>query len=165
MKFIYSILSLLLLFACKTSEKTNDDVSINEAPQNEIVIELAAGSNSGFESATKKVITDQDEFTHVWEEAYRNFLNRPKPPKVDFNEYQIVLVAMGMKTSGGYSIKIESINNTSGNYLVNVLETSPGKSCVTTEVVTFPFQLIQVKKAEGKTLFKVSEKIINCKSE
>ena len=165
MKLLSTILPLILFFACKTTETTSKDLSIEEKPQQEIIIELASGTNSGFEKAISKVITSQAELTETWGEAYKNLMPSPKPPKIDFEEYQVVLVAMGMKNSGGYSIKIASVNNSKGNYMINVTETSPGKNCMTTEALTFPFQLIQVKKPTGKTIFNVTEKVIDCKSE
>lgn len=165
MRIIYTIIPIIFLFACKTSQPTSEDLSTKEVPHQEIIIELATGTNSGFETAITKVITNQDEFTKVWKQAYNNYLKKPTLPKVDFNEYQVILVALGMKTSGGYSIKIDKIINSNGNYIIAVTELSPGSNCMTTEAITYPFQLVQVKKAIGKISFKITKKTVDCKSE
>ncbi len=166
MKFISSILPLLLFFACKSTKTTNNNVIVKETTQEEVVfIELVKGTNSGFEEPLQQVITNQDELTKTWEQVYLNYFDKPKPPRVDFNENQVILIAMGMKTSGGYDTQIRSINLSNENYTVEVIETSPGKGCMTTEAITYPFQLVQIKKPKGKTTFNITQKVIDCKSE
>ncbi len=164
MKPLCYISALILLISCKVSNPVSEDLNIEETPQLEIMIDLSSGTNGGFEDPTKKVIKTKEEFLQLWADAHRNLLPPPKAPEVDFEEYQVVIVAMGMRTSGGYSIKINSVNNSKGNLMISVTETSPGKGCMLTEALTFPFQMIQIKKNDGKVFFNVTEKVIDCES-
>ena len=174
---IYSI-SIILLFSCKPSETASNDIKesapvVKENDANmEIetslsipVIEIAAGTNGGFETTERKIITNQEELNAVWSKAYSRYLNKIEAPEIDFNQFNVAMVAMGMRNSGGHNIKVLGINTKKGGQTIIVEETSPGEGCMTTEAITFPYQIVQFKKISDTPYdFENTARIINCDS-
>ena len=99
----------------------------------------------------------------AWNAAFSRFSDQPKPAKIDFENQLILLVTMGEKNSGGYSIKIDSIVENEKTIVVTILETSPGKSCITTSMMTYPYQMVELKNSTKEVIFKTIEKFYDCK--
>lgn len=70
----------------------------------------------------------------------------------------IAVVGMGEKPTGGYSIKVKSIENIEGTTKITVEERSPGKDDIVTEALTYPQTVVKVKGAAGKGFQVVNEK-------
>ena len=163
MKNFSLIFIAVVLFACKTGETTTaSDTKKDKALP---IIELRAGHNSGFIQAVNKVITTQEELTEVWTVLFANYMKKENAPEIDFEHNIVVLVAAGEKNSGGFSIAVTRALATSSNVQLTVVSTSPGKNCVLTEAITYPFQLIQLQKTGQDVVFNASEKVIDCESE
>ncbi|MCB0402822.1 MAG: protease complex subunit PrcB family protein [Flavobacteriales bacterium] len=139
-------------------------MSVKQKKENLPVLEIASGNNSGFETPTMKVISTMEDLSQTWEIAYKNYLKKKEFPAVDLEEFDVILVALGERNSGGYSIQVESAVSIGNAVTVTVIETKPGSNCMTTEAITYPFQLVQIPKT-GKTIsFEKTEKVIHCKS-
>ncbi len=162
MKNIFILISILGLLSCKSSQSTTNSVmeKIIFTP-----IELQSGDNGGFKSKTNLVISTQEEFLKIWDQAFANYMNKETAPSIDFEKNVILLVALGQKTSGGHTIKVNSVVETKDNTVVNILETSPGKDCMTTEAITYPYQIVQIEKPNKNVQFSAIEKVIDCDSE
>ena len=146
----------ILLFSCKPTENSSD----HNKPL--LFIELNAGKNGDFTQKVNRVISNQNDFNEVWDKAFSNFTDKEKTPEIDFKNKLILLVTMGQKNSGGYTIKIDQLTETQDNITVTILETSPGKSCVTSEVLTFPYQIVEIDKTTKKLVFETKEKVYDC---
>ena len=64
---------------------------------------------------------------------------------VNFEEETIVLIDMGTRNTGGYTIDIQSFTEENNYIRAKVLLTLPGENCVTTQAITNPFKLIMLK--------------------
>jgi len=159
-KLLVILTSLATLFACSKANKS----MVKYSPKNTILIELHSGNNGDFKEEKNQVITNNTVFEKVWKQAYANFMIKDEMPEVDFEKNIVLLVAMGEKTSGGHTIKITNATETSNNTIVNVLATSPGKGCMTTESITYPFQIVQIEKPKTHVDFKVTKRVIVCES-
>lgn len=157
-KLLIILTSLVTLFACSKANKN----MVKYSPKNTIIIELHSGNNGGFKEETNQVITNKAEFEKIWKQAYANYMIKEETPEVDFEKNVVLLVAMGEKSSGGHTIKITNATETSNNTIVNVLSTSPGKGCMTTESITYPFQIVQIEKPNKPIEFKIEKKVIDC---
>ncbi|MDF1673226.1 MAG: protease complex subunit PrcB family protein [Vicingaceae bacterium] len=162
MKNILILISILGLLSCKSSQSSTSSVmeKVVFTP-----IELKSGNNGGFKTKTNLVISTQEEFLKIWNQAFANYMNKETAPEVDFEKNIILLVALGEKTSGGYTIKVDNVIETKDNTVVNVLYTSPGKGCMTTESITYPFQIIQIEKPNKAILFSKKNIVFGCESE
>ena len=69
---------------------------------------------------------------------------------VDFKKKDVLVLYQGQKTSGGYSIDIESVVNDNSTILVKKKEIHPKASEITTTVITSPYCIALIPK--GKKL-------------
>jgi hypothetical protein len=159
---LFLIVLSVTLFSCKTCQPTQK--SRNESVKNPSVMfnELNSGNNGGFNEKTNKVITSQTELDALWEAAFVNYMLKEKAPVVDFKTQTVLLVALGEQNSGGSEIKVEQITETKEGLNVSVLNTKAGEGCVTSDVITYPYQIVQIEKAGKKISFSSTEKIIDC---
>ncbi|WP_019028323.1 protease complex subunit PrcB family protein [Colwellia piezophila] len=63
---------------------------------------------------------------------------------VNFEKETILLIDMGTRNTGGYSIAIPSVTVENDHVRAQVLLGLPGNNCVTTEALTNPFKLIKL---------------------
>jgi len=83
--------------------------------------------------------------------VYYDTLNQPDSP-------HIYVVAMGEKSTGGYSINIETVNiDNAGNVEVIVKETSPGLDSIVTMAITYPTCMITLDKLPNSIIVKNTE--------
>ena len=169
MRFLI-IIAALTFFSCKPSEKsTTVENNIPEIESKDLTktnnIEftiLKEGTNSGFKTVENKVINSTEELSKVWSVLFQNYMEVPPLPKVDFKAFTAILVSMGEQNSGGYTINVKSIVDSKSEEKVIVNESKPGASCMTTSVMTYPFQLIMLPKTAGKISFERKETIYEC---
>lgn len=146
-----------MLFSCASTKESTSNTG-------EIVFKsITKGKNSGFENPTTKVIVTQQELEIIWKQAWSRFSDVPQLPTIDFSKNQVVLIALGAKNNGGYSLEIEKITESKKEFTVNYFETKAGENCMTTQAIVFPFELIEIEKTAKKVVFNSSEKIVDCK--
>lgn len=162
MKNIFILISILGLLSCKPSESSTSSVAEKTVFT---PIEIQSGDNGGYKTKTNLIISTQKEFLQIWEQAFANYMNKETAPEVDFEKNVIILVALGQKTSGGHTIKVNSVIESKDNTIVNILNTSPGKGCMTTEAITYPYQIVQIEKPKNTVQFSTIGKVIDCDSE
>ena len=78
------------------------------------------------------------------ESQYANFL------KVDFKKKDVLVLYQGQKTSGGYSIDVESVVNDNSTIVEKKKEIQPKAGEITTTVITSPYCIALIPK--GKKL-------------
>ena len=113
--------------------------------------ELIAGSNGGgFDSGQYKVIKTQLEFN----KELLNYSIFSPPKNIDFTQGQVLLVDMGLQNTGGYSIKVESIDVRETNVIANLSLEKPGDNCLTTQAMTNPYQFVYISTLKEILLHK-----------
>ena len=162
MKYLLLILTLCTFFACKSSEQTK---TANPPIATEKPIEfnvIKSGTNGIYKSATELKIEESAKLDAVWAELFKNYSRQAPIPIVDFTKNSVIVVTMGEQNSGGHSIKISSVSETDKAIIVNIEESKPGSTCITTSVMTYPFQLIEIPKSDKKFIFNRTKKVIEC---
>lgn len=114
--------------------------------------EVMKGGHSNIEVAQSFVIKDQASLNNVF--ASINQTREPKLsiPSIDFESEMLIALFMGMKNSGGYSVKIDSIISKPKELVVFVKETKPKGR--TTMVMTQPYYIAKIKKTNKTVVFK-----------
>lgn len=168
---IFIPISLLVIFAaCKTTKEvtdttqTTENTNINTDPTFKEVIfsTLSEGNNGGFIGKQNVVITSQEKLEEVWNEAYSNYMKKPPVPTLNFETKMVLLTTMGEQNNGGFSIKIASITEHENNLMVIVEENIPDNNCMTTSVITYPYEIVEIPATIKKIVFKNVEKIYSC---
>ena len=63
---------------------------------------------------------------------------------IDVQRSNFVILNMGEKSTGGYSIAVESVQETEKNIIINVKESSPEPDAMVTQGVTYPFCVVKI---------------------
>ena len=110
--------------------------SNTDTVESSVLVERQHGGTSG---KRVEVITDQSTLnTRLTEYG-------EQPVDVDFTAGQVILVDMGPKNTGGYSIDIASIEEYNNHVTANVVFQYPGANCAVTLALTHPFSFIVVE--------------------
>lgn len=120
----------------------------------------------GNEKSWLKVIKNQQE----WEEYFYSTMaaityvqgKAPVAPELDFKNYQVIAGGLGLRSSGGYTLAIDSVRQFEDVMYIHVLDIRPGPGCVVTAALTYPSITVLVKKTETPIRYSVSELIASC---
>jgi PrcB C-terminal len=87
---------------------------------------------------TKRVFRD--------EQALADYLGGigGRPPRVDFERRQVLLVSPGPRSSTGYALDVVSVRERDGKVTVTVRERTPGLGDRVEPRVTFPYRLLSL---------------------
>lgn len=152
------ILSLLLFisFACNSSTGIEDerDEKVEffenaESVEFETVAQTVDQSTSGsteFEENQELIIKSEQEFRELWVDLHQQRSPAPDVPVINFDNNIVIAVLMGVQNTGGYYTDIEQVGVFDGVTGISVLETMPGEGCVTTQMLTMPYHIIQISK-------------------
>tara|TARA_B100000809_G_scaffold266057_1_gene327129 strand:+ start:10005 stop:10514 length:510 start_codon:yes stop_codon:yes gene_type:complete len=167
---LLAFILITLLFSCKASkqEKKTEELNVKTVEAREEVsavafTEVKSGENSDYKKAQNLIITTQEEMDLNWSKMFGKYPRKPPIPMVDFETKQLLLVAMGEQATGGYTIKVSSIEKTTKGILVTIEDAKPGKACNNTSALIYPFQLIEMPKTEKEITFARVSKINACK--
>lgn len=122
--------------------------------------EIAKGSMSGLKEPTRLVVTNETQWSQVWQK--HSFGRTPKPPvpKVNFKEEMVLFVTLGQRNTGGYSVAIQRIEQEEGKVVVHVDTKSPAPGAITLQVLTAPFHVVAAKTKELPVSFKIDGKVL-----
>lgn len=123
---------------------------------------VKSGADSGYKKAQNSIIGSQREMDMTWEKLYGNLSRKPPIPMVDFSTKQLLLVTMGEQPSGGYSISVREVSQHSRGVVVTIEDAKPGKSCINTSVLTYPFQLIEMSRVAAEMSYVRIAKVNEC---
>ena len=62
----------------------------------------------------------------------------------DTDKANFIILNMGEKRSGGYSIGVESVVETTDKILVKVKETAPEPGSMVTQAITYPYAVVRI---------------------
>jgi hypothetical protein len=114
---------------------------------------LASGQNSAARVPLVRVIRGPDLWADLWAAVTANQLNPPERPAVDFSEEAVVVLLLGERRTGGYSIAIEQIIDRRESVEVVVEVTRPEPGAMVTQALTSPFYIAAVPVADKKIAF------------
>lgn len=119
-------------------------------------VRLHTGVQSGFTRNSEIVIRDADEFTRRWRGVQQG---SPEAvlPEVDFEKTTVVLVATGTRNTEGHSVRVDSVAPLSTGVTVYYTVTSPGRRCMSLQVLTSPIEVVSFARVAGEVKFKKSE--------
>ena len=80
---------------------------------------------------------------------------------VDFRSKRAVLLSMGGRSTGGYSIKVDAVEDYDDYIKLKVLLTKPGNNCITTQALTSPYQFIEIE-SDKELVIEEKVMVVNC---
>jgi len=115
--------------------------------------ELAKGNFSGFTDAKQEVIKTKADWEKTWAKLSARGSDRDKLPQVDFTKEMVVLVAMGQKRTGGYSIEVTKVETFGDKLKIHIKRREPPPDAFTLQVITSPFHAVAARKNDLKPEF------------
>jgi PrcB C-terminal len=114
-----------------------------EAPNSRTI---EKGDQSNVDDAKQVLVRTEAEWTKLWQQ---HATGRPKP-SVDFSKEMVVGLFMGSRPNAGFSTAVISATAGNGALIVRYTETMPGAGSVSAQILTFPFHLVAIPKADVK---------------
>ena len=109
---------------------------------------IEKGDQSNIDAAKQVLVRTEEEWTALWNQ---HSPDRPKP-RVDFSKEMVVGVFMGSRSNSGFSTAITLATTGNGVLIVRYTETVPRPGAITAQVITFPFHLVAIPKADVKEM-------------
>lgn len=149
------VLVLLTVFmtACGPTKQSGNMEETPSKNQKTVPFEvLVQHSHGGYDQPQIKVIKEPTELQAIYLKI--NMTRRPgfPIPEVDFDKEMIIALYMGEKNSGGYSITIDSVEETKNELIINVKESEPGQ--IATTVICQPFCIVKMPTTKKEVVFK-----------
>lgn len=105
---------------------------------------VAHGASSGFKGKLQRVITTDADWNKLWSQHTSKRYPPLAAPQIDFTKEMVIVVWTGSRSSGGYSVAIEKVEDDGQNLVVTYRETrssSGGRTLALTQphhAVTVP---------------------------
>lgn len=167
----FSTLALLIsIAACDVTDTGVDEPGLSEdavklefATVDSAVITLdqSAYGSYAFRESTRLVLETEQEFESFWELLHHNISPTPDTPDVDFSEYTVLAVMMGVQNTGGYSITVSEVISDDGIIHVMIEEMAPGSGCDNIQVLTSPYHIVKIPAVTGAEFKYVIERNTN----
>ena len=101
---------------------------------------------SGITTPARLIIRDDSSYARFWAS-----LGAGDRPAVDFSRDIVIAAAAGQRATGGNAIAVERVTRAGDGLAVEVVETSPGAGCMTTQALTQPVDVVVVAAADART--------------
>lgn len=102
------------------------------------------GEQSNVDDAKQVLVRSDAELRQLWQQ---HAPDRPLP-RVDFSKEMLIAVFMGSRPNAGFSTAIVSATTAAGVLMVRYSETRPGASTVAAQILTFPYHIVAIPKAD-----------------
>ncbi len=140
-------------------------ISCSNQGEEEIIIPFAVihtGVYSAIGDKREVVIKNNEDYQKLMAEVYNNLDQMPQIPDVDFSKNYVVAMFMGSRNTGGYTLKFDKVIKRADDLTVSAYETSPGKTCIVTEAISQPYEIIKIPRIEKKVKFIRKQKVNEC---
>jgi hypothetical protein len=116
---------------------------------------ISTGTRSGITAARQVVVKTPGEWQKLLTQKAAPELKPDDPnAKVDFTKEMVLGVFLGQRATGGYGVVIKDVKEQKGKLLVTYQEVMPGAGNITIQVITYPYQLVAVKKSSLPVVWK-----------
>ncbi len=153
--------ALLITTAC--SQAPNKSSKAVQTDSTMKWTKLISGDQCNMENPMNMLITSQAQFDSAWNRAFTMDMP-PEKPVIDFTKNSVVALFLGTVNTGGHSIEITGIKANEGNRILITAEHKlPGKNCLSTQAIEFPYYLALINQAAPvKIDFSIIKKELDC---
>ena len=131
-KILISAFAVVLASCSSASIKTTDANKLYEV--------LTQQSNGGASIRFFEILSEPSEIKMLQNDDTL----KHKVSALDVQNANFVILNMGEKTTGGYSIGIENVVETDSNIIITVKETNPDPESMVTQAFTMPFCVVKI---------------------
>lgn len=131
MKKVISVLVIFVLISCG-AKKTTSSTALYEV--------LTEQSDGGGNIKFFEILTEPNEIKMLENDP----LLAAKMKQTDISNSNYVILNMGEKNTGGYSIGIEKVEETDKNIIITVKEKNPAPDAMVTQAITYPYTVVKI---------------------
>ncbi|OOV17822.1 protease complex subunit PrcB family protein [Flavobacterium sp. LM4] len=132
MKKVISVLAVFVLISCGAKKTSKSNVALYEV--------LTQQSDGGGNIKFFEILSEPNEILMLQNDP----LLKSKMKQDDINNSNYVILNMGEKNSGGYSIGVEKVEETEKNIIITVKENAPAKDAMVIQVISYPYTVVKV---------------------
>lgn len=136
-KILISLFAAVLASCSSASIKTTDANKLYEV--------LTQQSNGGASIRFFEILSEPSEIKMLQNDDTL----KHKVSALDVQNANFVILNMGEKTTGGYSIGIENVVETDSNIIIIVKETNPDPGSMVTQAFTMPFCVVKINSKKA----------------
>jgi hypothetical protein len=119
----------------------------NNQPLEVKAVQVGTNSTYGGSTPTVRLDSNASSFAQTWNIMNGNFVPVPPAPSIDFSRSKVVTVFLGQRSTGGYSIVLNSAKLEGSTLVVGANVRQPSAGAITTQVITSPFSSVVVSGA------------------
>jgi hypothetical protein len=140
-KILVALVAVTLVSCGATSTKSSDKNSLYEV--------LTQQTNGGASIRFFEILSEPNEIAMLQNDE--NLKNKISPNDIQTSNF--IVLNMGEKTSGGYSIGIDTVVETDKNIIITIKETNPEPGSMVTQAFTNPFCVVKIN-SKKEIIFK-----------
>ena len=129
-----------VLISCGSTKTATD-----KKPLYEILTEQ---SNGGGNIRFFEILSEPNEIAML--QGDENLKRKIKDEDVKTSNF--VILNMGEKSSGGYSISVENVEETADKIIITVKESEPEPGSMVTQAITYPYAIVKINSKKEITI-------------
>lgn len=115
-----------------------------------------SGTTSRIQARSMRVLNNEAEFQTYWAQHTGSAADAPKG--VEWGKELLIAIHSGVKTSGGYTVYVETMDRpTPNDIVVKFVEVKPPAGSVNITLMTSPWVLVRMERAGGNIRFQGRE--------
>lgn len=118
--------------------------------------------SSGFVDSTQRIVRDTAAWAVLWAQIHARHGEQPPRPGFDPAREQLVLVALGRRATGGFTILLDSAVASRDSLLIHVTTAAPGPRCGTTAALTEPVDVARMPRVTLPARFVTRATVTSC---
>ncbi len=162
----HAVLVLLALAACTGDtpdrDAVTDSTAVDAATGPPITV-LGESQQSSWEEAMDVVVTNATSWEAAWSHLHDGVSPPPSLPPVDFVTQRVLIVAAGMRPSGGFSLAMTDHVVSADTIHVDIAIGAPGAGCGVTAALTAPTLVLAIPIAPGPVVVRRTERVVECR--
>ncbi|PXY39768.1 hypothetical protein DMB65_15975 [Flavobacterium cheongpyeongense] len=132
MKKVISVLAVFVLISCGVKKTSDSNTALYEI--------LTKQSDGGGNIKFFEILTEPNEIMMLQNDP----LLKDKMKKDDIDHSNYVILNMGEKNTGGYSIEVEKVEENDKNIIITVKENVPAKDAMVMQVISYPYTVVKI---------------------
>ncbi|MWB93233.1 protease complex subunit PrcB family protein [Flavobacterium sp. GA093] len=133
MKKVISVVAIFVLMSCGAGKSA-------DAGSDKLYEILTTQTDGGGNIRFFEILSEPNEIVMLQNDP----LLKDKMKQDDIKKSNYVILNMGEKSTGGYSIGVEKVEETDKNIIITVKEFSPAQDAMTMQVITYPYTVVKV---------------------
>lgn len=132
MKKILGLFVSVFVISCGTTKSVDQSTALYEV--------LTQQSDGGGNIRFFEILSEPNEIRMLKsDESLKGKINED-----DITRSNYIILNMGEKNTGGYSIGVEKVEETGTNIVITVKETAPAPDSMVMQVITYPYAVVKI---------------------